>query len=345
MKNIQLWIVWANGAVGKEMISCLEELKIPIWELKLWGSHRSAWLNLNTHLWERIIQETNNKFFDWLEYVLFAAGWNISKQYSDIALKAWAKVIDNSSAFRYDPWVPLVIPQINSYAIWDANIIANPNCTTAIAAVVLFPIYQKYWLKKIIMSTYQATSGAWKLWIDELIENTKNYFNWDKPTISQFPYDIAFNVLPHIDSFQENGYTKEEMKVVWETQKIFSDKLIDISCTAVRVPTLRAHSESIILQTDKPVNIQDIRSLLDETPGVEVRDEISKNIYPMPINASGKFNVEVWRLRKSLIFWDHGLELFISWDQLLRWAALNAVEILRECVSEKVCENIVNIDK
>jgi len=330
----KIGIVWSTGAVWVEMLKCLEDLKIQVSELRLGASTRSAWKKVKTFMWEIEIQEVNDKFFDGLDYALFSAGWENSKKFIPIAVEKWVVCIDNSSAFRYDKNVPLVIPQINGDKIQNAKIIANPNCTTAIAAVVLHPIHQKYKIKKIIMSTYQATSWAGAKGMEELAENTKRYFNWEKPIIEHFVDNIAFNVIPHIDKFQENGYTKEEMKVVWETQKIFDDNSINISCTAVRIPTFRAHSESIVLETEKKIDIEEIRNILNKTPWVDVVDDIENNKYPMPLYASGKYNVEVGRIRKNLVFGDNWLELFVSWDQLLRWAALNAVEILKMCIEK-----------
>ncbi len=335
MWKYNIWIVGASGAVWAEMITCLENLNIPVGELRLGWSSRSAWNNIPTPFGDIKVQEVNDNFFQSLDYVLLAAGGDISKKYADVAVAAWAVVIDNSSAFRYDDDIPLVIPQINGDDIGDEKIIANPNCTTAIAAVVLYPIYKKYGLQKILMSTYQATSWAWAPGMQELLYNTQKYFKNEEATVDQFSHNIAFNVIPHIDAFQENGYTKEEMKVTWETHKILGDTSIDISCTAVRIPTLRAHSEAIVLETKIPVDIDDIRKILQETPGVDLIDDTSKNMYPMPLNATGKNNVEVWRIRKNIVFWDKGLELFVSWDQLLRGAALNAVEILRTCIDNR----------
>lgn len=333
MKKYNIAIVGATWAVWVEMIKCLEELQIPIWELRLWASAKSAWKKIQTYLWEIEIKQVDDNFFKNIDYALFSAWWENSKKYAPIAVKSWAVVIDNSSFFRYDDNIPLVVSQINGDKIGDAMIIANPNCTTAIAAIILNPIYQKYGIKKIIMSTYQATSWWWAKAMTELSENTKKYFSWEEPVIENFVDNIAFNVIPHIDKFQENWYTKEEMKVVWETQKIFWDKSINISCTAVRIPTFRAHSESIVLETEKDVDIEDIKNILSKTSGVDLVDDIENNKYPMPLYASGKNNVEVWRIRKNLVFGKKWIELFISWDQLLRWAALNAVEILKNCIN------------
>lgn len=329
-----IWIVWATWAVWIEMINCLWDLKIPLKELRLWASVKSAWNIMKTQFWDIIIKEVNKDFFKWLDFALFSAGGDISKEFAPIAIEAWSIVIDNSSAYRYDKDIPLVVPQINPEAIWNAKLIANPNCTTAIAWVAVYPIYKKYWLKKMIVSTYQATSWAWAKWMDELLENTKKYFSNEEPNVKYFVENIAFNVIPHIDKFQDNWYTKEEMKVAWETNKIFWDDTIKISCTAVRIPTLRAHSESIVLETEKEVDIEDIKKILWHSPWVKLVDDIVNNKYPMPKNATWKYDVEVWRIRKNLVFWDYWVELFVSWDQLLRWAALNAVEILKYIISK-----------
>jgi len=335
IKTYNIAIVGATWAVWVEMIKCLEELQIPIWELRLWASSRSAGKKVQTFAWEIEIKEVNNDFFENIDYALFSAWGENSKEFAGVAVKSWAVVIDNSSYFRYDENIPLVVPQINWNKIGEAMIIANPNCTTAIAAVVLYPIYKKYGIKKIIMSTYQATSWWWAKAMEELSENTKKYFSWEEPIIEQFVDNIAFNVIPHIDKFQQNWYTKEEMKVSWETKKIFGDESIDISCSCVRIPTFRAHSESVVLETEKDVDIEDIKKILDEASWVDLVDDIENNKYPMPLYASGKNNVEVWRIRKNLVFGDKWIELFISWDQLLRGAALNAVEILEVCINNK----------
>jgi len=326
---MNIWIVWATGAVWVEMIKCLKELDVQFDELKLWASAKSAWKKVETLFWEKILQEVREEFFDKIDYCLFSAGGDISKKYVPYAAGRWIVCIDNSSAFRYYDDVPLVIPQINFDAIWDSKIIANPNCTTAIAAVVLYPIYKKYGIKKIIMSTYQATSWAWAKWMQELLHNTEAYFNWNPPVVENFAYDITFNLIPHIDVFQDNWYTKEEMKVVWETHKIFWDNSIDISCTCVRIPTLRAHSESIVIETEQDVDIEDIKKILAWSPWVKLVDDTGNKLYPMPLTASWKNDVEVWRIRKNLVFWNKWIELFVSGDQLLRGAALNAVEILK----------------
>merc|ERR1711957_463379 len=227
---------------------------------------------------------------------------------------------DNSSAWRYSDHVPLVVPEINGETISNGPLVANPNCTTAIGAMALWPLHQKYKLKKVIMSTYQASSGAGAEGMAELEDGLKAWVtdgNVSKPEF--FAHQLPLNVIPHIDAFQPNGYTKEEMKVSWELRKICGlSESVRISCTAVRVPTLRAHSEAIVLETEEPILPDDCRALLQNAPGVDVVDDPDKLKYPMPVTASGKDNVEVGRIRQSLVFGDRGLELFVCGDQLLR---------------------------
>ena len=322
-------ILGATWAVWKEMVSCLKNKNISVKNLKLLSSARSAGKVLNTEFWDITVEEENEKSFENVDFALFSAWWDVSKKWAKIAISSWAIVVDNSSAFRYEDDVPLVIPQINGGAIWDAKLIANPNCTTAIAAMALFPIHKKYKIEKAIISTYQATSGAGAKWMQELLDVSKQYLDWKWLTHDIFVHPIAFNIIPHIDSFQKNWYTKEEMKMAWETRKIFQDDSIQLSCTAVRIPTLRAHSEAITLQTKYDINPDDVKQLLKSSPWVELVDALSENSYPMPIYASWKYDILVGRIRQSLVFGPKWLDLFISWDQLLRWAALNAVEIVQ----------------
>jgi len=206
-------------------------------------------------------------------------------------------------------------------------LISNPNCTTAIATIPLYQIYKIFGLKKVIISTYQSTSGAGNGGMEELETETRKVLNGEKASNEIFAYPIPFNVIPHIDVFKENSYTKEEMKVVWETRKIFGDENIPISCTCVRIPTMRVHSESIVVETEKKVTAEEIRKILQNTDGVEVRDDVENNIYPMPFTATEKYDVEVGRIRQNLIFGDKGLEFFVCGDQILKGAALNAVQI------------------
>jgi len=228
----------------------------------------------------------------------------------------------------------LVVPEINGQETKKSKLIANPNCTTAIGLMALWPLHKLFGLKKIIMSTYQAASGAGQPGMDELKEGTKAVLEGGTAKNEIFAHPLPFNVIPHIDKFQENGYTKEEMKVTWESRKICGlDDDFPISCTAVRIPTIRAHSEAIIVETEKPVDVAAARKALAEAPGVKLLDNTEKNEYPMPMTATGQYDVEVGRVRKSLIFGDHGLEFFVCGDQLLRGAALNAVLVAEEMAS------------
>ncbi len=326
MKNVA--VIGATGAVGREIIDCLKKLEFPVNSLRLVASERSAGTSLETPFGDITIEPVSEKVFKESDIAIFSAGGEVSKQLAPISREHRCLMIDNSSAFRYQDEVPLVIPEINANSAYEhRGIVANPNCTTAIAAMALWSLHTAFGLKKVIISTYQATSGAGQKGMDELLRQTKQYLDGEDETIEHFTHPIAFNIIPHIDSFQENGYTREEMKVVWETRKIFDEPDLAISCTAVRIPTLRAHSESIVVETERPLTPESAQQILQQAPGVELVDDVLHNKYPMPRNASGKFNVEVGRIRNNLIFGDHGLEFFVSGDQLLKGAALNAVQI------------------
>ena len=327
---MKLAIVGASGAVGHELLSVLEKSSLQYDELRLYASPRSAGTVL-TCRGKKLTVEVMPEGTIEADVILASAGGSISKSQAPIWANGGAVVIDNSSAFRYDDAIPLIVPEINGDVLkthdWTkGGIVANPNCTTAIAVMVLAPIHQKYGIQRAIISTYQATSGAGAKGMSELLEQTKNALE-EKPVINEvFAHSIVFNVIPHIDSFQDNGYTKEEMKVAWETRKIMRAPNIRLSCTAVRIPTLRTHSEAITLELKKPANPADVRVLLETAPGVEVRDDPSQKLYPMPLTASGKYDVEVGRIRSSEVF-DGGIDLFVAGDQLLKGAALNAVQI------------------
>lgn len=332
-------IVGATGAVGVEMIRCLEELNFPVGRLRLVASEKSVGKKVQTKFGVVEVEEISEEVFKGSDFALFSAGSSVSKEWRERVVAAGCLMIDNSSAFRYEADTPLVIPGVNSEAAFaHKGVISNPNCTTAIAAMALWPLHREFGLKKVIVSTYQATSGAGAKAMQELIDQTREILGRTNDPMQltkervqsrNFAHQIAFNLIPHIDSFQENGYTKEEMKVAWETRKIFGDESIAVSCTAVRIPTLRAHSESIVIETEKPVSVEAAKKVLSGAPGLDVVDDVAANRYPMPMNASDKFNVEVGRIRQNLIFGDHGLELFVCGDQLLRGAALNAVEIAK----------------
>lgn len=319
-------IVGATGAVGHELLKVLESSSLQFDELLLFASPRSAGNKLTFKGRELTVQATPEGAID-ADVILASAGGSISKELAPKWVAGGAVVIDNSSAFRYDEGVPLVVPEVNGdAALGHKGIIANPNCTTAIAVVAVAPIHRKYGVKRMIVSTYQATSGAGAKGMDELLEQTRVELDGGTAQASVFAHPIPFNVIPHIDAFQDNGYTKEEMKVAWETRKIIGDDSLQISCTAVRIPTLRTHSEAITLELERPATPDAVRDLLAGAAGVEVRDDPAGKLYPMPLTASGKYDVEVGRIRQSLVF-PGGIDLFVSGDQLLKGAALNAVQI------------------
>lgn len=321
-------VVGATGAVGVEMINCLHKLNFPVGKLRLVASERSVGKMVNTPFGEIAIEAISDQLFEESDIALFAVSGDFSKEWRDRVVAANCLMIDNSSAFRYDDDVPLVVPEINAEAAKNHHgVIANPNCTTAIAAVALYPLYKAFGLKKVIVSTYQATSGAGAEGMQELLEQTRRVLDGEKAENQVFVHPIPFNLIPQIDKFQDNLYTKEEMKVTWETQKILNDDSIKISCTAVRIPTLRAHSESIVIETAKPVSREAAHEVLRNAPGVKLVDDPANSVYPMPLNASEQFDVEVGRVRQNIVFGEYGLEFFVCGDQLLKGAALNAVQI------------------
>lgn len=333
-------VVGATGAVGEEMIQVLHDRRFPLTELRLLASERSAGRQLATAYGEREVQPFSLAAAQECDFVLMAVSGEFSKEFSpQIVANGRTVVIDNSSAFRYHEDIPLVVPEINAHAMKGKLLVANPNCTTAIAAMALWPLHQRFTLKKVIVSTYQAASGAGAAGIAELEEGTRRQLNGEEVDNKVFAHPLPFNLIPHIDAFQENGYTKEEMKVVWETQKIFGSKDIACSCTAVRIPTRRAHSEAITIETAEEVTVEAAREVLRGAPGVELVDDPAAKKYPMPLTSAKKYDVEVGRLRPSLIFQPRGLDFFVSGDQLLRGAALNAVLIaehkLLECPAVK----------
>lgn len=327
---MRIAIVGATGAVGHELMQVLEQSRtqgrLTFDELLLFASPRSAGKTLPFAGQELTVQATPDGPIA-ADVILASAGGSLSKTLAPEWVKGGAVVIDNSSAFRYDDTVPLVVPEVNGEAaLQHQGIIANPNCTTAVAVVAVAPIHQKYGIKRMLVSTYQATSGAGQSGMDELLEQTRVHMDGQPVSAEAFAHPIPFNVIPHIDAFQDNGYTREEMKVTWETQKIIGDPQIKISCTAVRIPTLRTHSEAITLELAQPATPDEVRELLAQSAGVEVRDNPAELLYPMPLTASGKYDVEVGRIRQSLVF-EGGIELFVAGDQLLKGAALNAVQI------------------
>lgn len=321
-------IVGATGAVGEEILKVMETRKFPASDVKLFASEKSAGKSVTSSLYGRLTMEefTLDKASK-LDVCLLAVGGDFSVEYAEKLAAAGVLVIDNSSAFRYTDGVPLCIPEINIGATKGKKIVANPNCTTAIALMALAPIHKKYGIKRAIISTYQAASGAGAPGMQELKDGMADMVNGRPHVNKVFAHPLPYNIIPHIDVFQANGYTKEEMKVTWETRKILDAPDMKISCTAVRIPTLRAHSEAITIETEKKINADDVRLLLQTASGVRVVDDTANKKYPMPLNAAFSYDIEVGRIRDNDVFGEYGLDLFVSGDQLLRGAALNAVII------------------
>jgi len=328
-------VVGATGAVGEEMVQVLFDRKFPLSKLVLLASERSAGKTLDTAYGPREVSVFSVDAAQACDILLMAVSGSFSTEFSPkIVANGKTVVIDNSSAFRYHEDIPLVVPEVNAAAMKGKLLIANPNCTTAIAAMALWPLHQKFTLKKVIVSTYQAASGAGAQGMTELEAGTRCALKGEPFQNEVFAHPLTFNVIPHIDTFQPNGYTKEEMKVVWETQKIFGSKDIACSCTAVRIPTKRAHSEAITIETADDITEEGAREVLKQAPGVQVIDDPAQKQYPMPLTSTKKYDVEVGRIRPSLIFAPKGIDLFVSGDQLLRGAALNAVIIAEAKLDE-----------
>jgi len=334
MKKLRIGIFGATGMVGQEIIRVLHKRKFPVEELKFYASLKSKNRKLKSPYGIITVEDANHADYPKLDLAFYAIGGDWPKINAPKAIKENCIVIDNSSSFRYNKNVPLIIPEINPDAIGKSRLIANPNCTTAIAAIPLWEIYKKFGIKKIFISTYQAASGAGKNGIDELIEGTKDILKGKKPKIGTFIHQLPFNVIPQIDKFQKNDYTKEEMKVVWETRKIFSDDKLNISCTCVRVPTIRAHGETIVVETKKDITPNSLKKLFDKTDGIRLIDNPAKFEYPMPLNSSEKYDVNVGRIRRNLVFGKKGIEFFVVGDQILKGAALNAVQIAETLISQ-----------
>ena len=320
-------IVGATGAVGTEMINVLHDRGYPVRELKLLASARSAERKLQTKFGEMTVKPFSLEATQGCDVVLLAVSGDFAKEFAPKIAAQGATVIDNSSAWRLDPAVPLVVPEINAAAAAGHRLIANPNCTTAVLVVALWPLHRAFGLRRVIVSSYQATSGAGAEGMDELLRETKVALAGDTPAAKAFQHPIPFNVIPHIDTFQPNGYTREEMKVVWESRKIMGLPELAASCTAVRIPTLRVHAEAVTIETERPASVAAARAALAAAPGIKLVDDPANNLYPMPLTASGRYDVEVGRIRQSLVFGERGLDFFLAGDQLLKGAALNAVQI------------------
>ncbi|KAG8466347.1 hypothetical protein KFE25_002103 [Diacronema lutheri] len=326
-------IVGATGAVGKEVIGVLEKRGYPMSSVRLFGSERSAGTVVSTSLGDVSIEAFSVDAARQTDVLFLCVDGSFALEHGEkLAAPGGPLVIDNSSAFRRDPKVPLLVPEINAASGKGHRLIANPNCTTAILLMALAPLVALFGVKRVIVSTYQAASGAGAEGMAELQEGLAAGVAGKPFTNKVFAHPLPYNVIPHIDVFQPNGYTKEEMKVAWETRKILDMPDLPVSCTAVRIPTLRAHSESVTIETVRPVDLAMVREILSAAPGVRLVDDPAAKKYPMPITATGSYDVEVGRLRKNEVFGECGLDMFVCGDQLLRGAALNAVLIAEALV-------------
>lgn len=335
-------ILGATGAVGQEFIRLFKERNFPFSSLKLLASAKSAGKKLQVCGKDYVVEEATPESFDGIDIALFAGG-KISEVLAPEAVKRGAIVIDNSSTFRMDPKVPLVIPEINPEDIAKhQGIIANPNCSTIIMLMALKPIYDISPIKRIIVSTYQAVSGAGKDGIDELFKEAEAVFTGKEYVPHILPssglpkhYQIAYNLIPQIDGFLENQYTKEEMKMVHETHKIFHDDTIQITPTAVRVPVVRSHAESIYIETEDVIPVDKIKQTISDFKGVVLVDDVDNQIYPMPLDTSDKTDVAIGRIRKDL-FNDKGISLWVCGDQIRKGAALNTLQIAEYIISHDI---------
>ena len=328
-KKMNIAVAGATGAVGNQMIRCLEEMDFPMNSVVFLASSRSVGRQLRFKGDLIDVKELKEDSFKGFDIALFSAGGGTSEKFAPFAARDGCVVVDNSSAWRMDPQVPLVVPEVNPHAIaqhTEKGIIANPNCSTIQMVVALHPIHKKYGIKRIVVSTYQAVSGTGKKAIDELFDQTRamiNFLDYEKDV---YPHRIAFNCLPHIDRFLENGYTKEEMKMVNETRKIMEDDSIAVTATTVRVPVFFGHSESVNIETHESVSVEDVKDLLENAPGIQVMDDPDKNLYPLATDAAGQDLTLVGRIRQDESI-PNGINMWIVADNIRKGAATNTVQI------------------
>jgi len=332
MKTYNVAVVGATGAVGEEMRLVLEERKFPVKKLSLFASGRSAGRVYKFNGENISVQELKDDSFGGIDIALFSGGDEVSKYFAPLAVQQGTIVIDNGKYFRMDPDVPLIVPEVNPDDLkWHKGLIANPNCSTIQMVMALKPIYDEVGIERVVVATYQSVSGIGKEAIAELKAQTASIAKDEEFEIKAYPYQIAFNLLPHIGSFNENGYTTEEMKMLNETRKILGDKNIRIAATTVRVPVYRAHSEVVHIETKKKILVQRTREILSAFPGIKVIDNPEKLEYPLPLFAEGKDEVFVGRIRED-ISTENGLVMWIVSDNLRKGAALNAVQIAEQLI-------------
>ena len=337
IKKMKIAIVGASGAVGQEFLRVLDEQNFPISELLLFGSKRSAGKTYTFRGKEIVVKELqHNDDFKGVDIAFTSAGAGTSKEFAETITKHGTIMIDNSSAFRMDEDVPLVVPEVNGNDAFNTprNIIANPNCTTIQMVVALKPLNDISKIKRVHVATYQAASGAGAVAMDELVEQYKEIEAGKEPTVNKFAYQLAYNLIPHIDVFQDNDYTKEEMKMFYETRKIMHEPEICVSATCVRVPVLRAHSEAIWIETERPITPEEAREAFSKAEGVVLVDEPAEKKYPMPLYVANQDPVYVGRIRKDLAN-EIGLTFWLVGDQIKKGAALNAVQIAQYMLKHK----------
>ena len=335
-KTVHVAVAGATGAVGNQMITCLEESNFPVKSLKLLASKRSVGRQLRFKGELIPVEEMTPDSFKGVDVALFSAGGGTSKEFAPIAADAGCVVVDNSSAWRMDPAVPLVVPEVNPHAIKEytnKGIIANPNCSTIQMVVALHPIHKKCGIRRIVVSTYQAVSGTGKKAIDELLDQTRAMIHFLEYRKQVYPHRIAFNCLPHIDVFQDNGYTKEEMKMLHETRKIMEDDAIAVTATTVRVPVFYSHCEAVNIETAQYISADQVRELLGSSPGVKIMDEPNENVYPLATDAAGQDLTLVGRIRQDESI-ANGINMWIVADNIRKGAATNTVQIAERLVKD-----------
>jgi len=336
MKNVNIAVVGATGAVGQEMLKVLEERNIPIGDLVCLADPKEAGTQVQFKGESITVQAATDASFKGVQIALFAVATEVSKKLAPAAVKAGAVVIDNSYAFRLDDACPLVVPEVNSEDVkWHKGIIANPNCSTIIMVVAINPIHQAAGLQRVVVSTYQAVSGAGIAGLNELTNQSRMVLAGEDYPPQTFDHPIAFNLIPHIDQFEANSYTREEMKMVWETRKIMHLPELRVNPTTVRVPVFRSHSEAINLETEKKITSEEVKKIMATAPGIVLQDDPEHKLYPMPLYTSGHDEVYVGRIREDLSL-EHGINLWVVADQIRKGAATNAVQIAEIVVQKNL---------
>ncbi len=337
-KPIRVAILGATGAVGTELLELLDQRQFPLQDLKLLASPRSAGKTLSFQGQDLVVEAVHEEAFRDVDLVLASAGGSSSKAWAKTIVEAGAVMIDNSSAFRMEPTVPLVVPEINPEAAFQhQGIIANPNCTTILLGVAVYPLHQVQPIQRMVIATYQSASGAGARAMEEVKHQSQAILNGEPPQAEVLPYPLAFNLFPHNSPLTDWGYCEEEMKMVNETRKIFQAPDLRITATCVRVPVLRAHSEAVNLEFTSPFPVEKAREILAQAPGVELREDWQANYFPMPIDATGKDEVLVGRIRQDISL-ANGLELWLCGDQIRKGAALNAVQIAELLVTQSAID-------